>query len=44
MTYPIVQDKVAIITGAAMGMGRETAILFAEAGARACLINSSGSG
>lgn len=34
MTYPIIQDKVAIITGAATGMGRETAILFAEAGAR----------
>jgi glucose 1-dehydrogenase len=33
MTFPIVSDKVTIVTGAAMGMGRETAILFAEAGA-----------
>ncbi len=33
MTYPILQDKVAIITGAAMGMGAATAQLFAEAGA-----------
>lgn len=34
MTYPILQDKVAIVTGAAMGMGEATAHLFAEAGAK----------
>ena len=35
------RDKVALITGAGMGMGREAAILFAEEGARivACDIN-----
>ncbi|WP_336713876.1 SDR family NAD(P)-dependent oxidoreductase [Arthrobacter sp. USHLN218] len=34
MTYPILQDKVALVTGAAMGMGAATAKLFAAAGAR----------
>lgn len=32
--YPILQDKVAIVTGAAMGMGEATAKLFAEAKAK----------
>jgi NAD(P)-dependent dehydrogenase (short-subunit alcohol dehydrogenase family) len=34
MIYPVLQDKVAIITGAAMGMGAATAKLFAAAGAQ----------
>ena len=34
MTFPVLQDKVAIVTGAAMGMGAATAALFAEAGAK----------
>lgn len=34
MTYPILDSKVAIVTGAAMGMGEATARLFAEAKAK----------
>ncbi|HEX7537111.1 MAG TPA: SDR family NAD(P)-dependent oxidoreductase [Dermatophilaceae bacterium] len=34
MTLPVLQDKAAIVTGAAMGMGAATAQLFAEAGAK----------
>lgn len=37
MTFPILKDKVAIVTGAAMGMGEATARLFAEAGAKVVL-------
>jgi glucose 1-dehydrogenase len=33
MTFPVLQNKVAIVTGAAMGMGQATAELFAAAGA-----------
>lgn len=34
MTYPVLENKVAIITGAAMGMGEATAKLFADAKAK----------
>ena len=34
MTFPVLEGKVAIVTGAAMGMGEATARLFAESGAR----------
>ncbi|NLA66184.1 MAG: SDR family oxidoreductase [Leucobacter sp.] len=34
MVFPVLQDKVTIVTGAAMGMGEATARLFAQAGAK----------
>lgn len=34
MTFPVLENKVAIITGSAMGMGEATAHLFAEARAK----------
>lgn len=34
MTFPVLDGKVAIVTGAAMGMGEATARLFAAAGAK----------
>ncbi|HTN31911.1 MAG TPA: glucose 1-dehydrogenase [Pseudomonas sp.] len=35
--FPVLEGKVAIVTGAAMGMGEATARLFAEAGAKVVL-------
>jgi len=37
MTFPVLAGKVAIVTGAAMGMGEATARLFAAAGAKVVL-------
>ncbi|GAA3651909.1 SDR family NAD(P)-dependent oxidoreductase [Microbacterium marinilacus] len=37
MVFPVLQDKVTIVTGAAMGMGEATARLFAQAGAKVVL-------
>lgn len=34
MVFPVLEGKVAIVTGAAMGMGESTARLFAQAGAK----------
>ncbi len=34
MAFPILAGKVAIVTGAAMGMGEATAVLFAQSGAK----------
>jgi len=34
MSFPILKDKVTIVTGAAMGMGEATARLFAQSGAK----------
>jgi glucose 1-dehydrogenase len=34
MTFPVLREKVAIVTGSAQGMGEATARLFAEAGAK----------
>lgn len=34
MVFPVLEDKVTIVTGAAMGMGEATARLFAQAGAK----------
>lgn len=36
-TFPVMKSKVAIVTGAAMGMGEATARLFAQAGAKVVL-------
>src|SRR5690349_11632716 len=39
-----VKDSVAIITGAASGMGRATALIFAREGARVAAVDMNGNG
>lgn len=39
MTYPILDGKAAIVTGAARGMGEATAKLFAEAKAKVIVVD-----
>ncbi|EXJ63547.1 glucose 1-dehydrogenase [Cladophialophora psammophila CBS 110553] len=36
-TFPVLQGKVAVVTGAAMGMGKATALVFSKAGASVVL-------
>jgi len=36
-TFPVLRDKVAIVTGAAMGIGKATAMVFSKAGASVVL-------
>lgn len=39
MTFPVLEGKVAIVTGAAMGMGEATEKLFAEAKAKVVVVD-----